>query len=191
MQMYFDSNINFSIISYYYPSTDLLFFSILSFHFSLLSGRHITTVTHDMSEQSLKKYTGYTTEKKRKEMSHILSREILTEDRALIDNQIAKRRKSDELPQLDRAAENEPLTMSAVPALAAANMNDIPDLRDIDLDDLGQIDTLPVIHSQTNNTLMVNNAANFQAPQPRPPQIMSAMYNCNVIINNYVHGPQS
>ena len=149
MQMYFDSNINFSIISYNYPSTDLLFFSILSFHFSLLSGHHITTVMHHMSEQSLKTYTGYTTEKKRKEMSHTLSREILTEDRALIDNQIAKRRKSDELPQLDVAAENEPLTMSAVPALAAANMNDIPDLRDVDLDDLGQIDTLPVIHSQT------------------------------------------
>ena len=127
-------------------------------------------------------------EKKRKEMSHTLSREILTEDRVLLDNQSAKRRKSDELPQLDVAAENEPLTMSAVPA---ANMNDIPDLRDIDLDDLGQIDTLPVIHSQTNNTLTVNNAANFQAPQPRPPQIMPAMYNCNVTINNYFNGPQS
>ena len=43
-----------------------------SLHFYSI-GRHITAVTNHKSESSLKTYTGYTTEKKRKDMSKILS----------------------------------------------------------------------------------------------------------------------
>ena len=142
----------------------------------LFSGRHITAVTNHRSEASLKTYTGYTTSKKRKEMSHALTRATAVPEEA------KKRRfptHTVTLGDLDHELSTEPQTTCQNQALPHIEIPpELDDIMNVDFETLTQYNTT----IQNNNTV---------EPLPVSSNLPSlpTMNNCSNITFNFNFGP--